>query len=85
MKNIAHHRFALLQLSFRPSSHRKHGNMLNPNWDNSISINQVPVEELKKIEAALARAGVPESEGIIIQMYLEKIRKQKTKQTAQAK
>lgn len=43
----------------------------------SININQVPKDEVAKIEQALSRAGVPESEALIIQLYLKKIRKTK--------
>jgi len=43
----------------------------------AIQFNQIPKDEVRKAEEALARAGKPESEAIIEQMYLAKIRKQK--------
>lgn len=41
----------------------------------SIQFNQIPKAEVRKIEDALARAGLPESEAAIVNMYLRKIRK----------
>jgi hypothetical protein len=43
----------------------------------SIQFNQIPKADVRKIEDALARAGLPESEATIVNMYLRKIRKQR--------